>query len=204
MGQRRSFSREEPETRRRALIEALLRCLARHGHGGSSVRIVAAEADVSPGLIRHHFGEKNQLLAEAYRHLADQLLSHLKVSVAAAPPDARARLRAFAKAGFTAPAASHDHVTARFVLWSIAMTDPTIRAVSHRIDSEYRSLAHRLLANFAGNTDGGDVGALTGEFVALLNGLWLEWSLGRDDVDADVFADRSLAFVERRIAHELS
>ncbi|QPC41449.1 TetR family transcriptional regulator C-terminal domain-containing protein [Kaustia mangrovi] len=205
MNQRRSFSREEPEIRRRALIEALLRCLAKHGHARSSVRTIAAEADVSPGLIRHHFGEKNQLVVAAYRYLSDQLFNHISAALDACPPDPRARLRAFVKARFTAPVVSRDYVTAWLVLWGVAMTDPDIRTVHREVDEQYRELTGHLLRDIIGEArDTREIGPLTREFTALLNGLWLEWSLSADGLDPDVLSDMSLNFIDRTAVRELT
>ncbi len=62
------FERHEADVRRKALVEATIESLKRHGHEGLSVRRISAEAGVSIGLINHHFPNKNALVAEAYRH----------------------------------------------------------------------------------------------------------------------------------------
>src|SRR5919108_2360519 len=67
------FTRDLPETRRQQLIEATARCLARDGLAGTSVRHVAAEAGVSPGLVRHHFAGMQDLIAETYRATGKQI-----------------------------------------------------------------------------------------------------------------------------------
>ena len=48
-----AFTRAEPDARRLSLIEATARVLAREGAGGASVRTIATEAGVSPGLVGH-------------------------------------------------------------------------------------------------------------------------------------------------------
>lgn len=55
--------------RRAEIVQAFARALARHGFAGATIAAVAAEADVSPGLVHHHFADKADLL--------DALLSHL-------------------------------------------------------------------------------------------------------------------------------
>mgnify|MGYP002624023627 CR=1 FL=1 len=49
------------EATRVALLEAAMRQFARHGFQGASLRAIAADAGVSHGLIRHHFGSKEAL-----------------------------------------------------------------------------------------------------------------------------------------------
>jgi AcrR family transcriptional regulator len=57
--------REPAADRRRHLGEAVLRCTLKNGNAGISVRQIAAEAGVSLGLIRYHFGEFDDLIAYA-------------------------------------------------------------------------------------------------------------------------------------------
>ncbi|QAY70413.1 TetR family transcriptional regulator [Xylanimonas protaetiae] len=54
---------EAEATARGRILDAAIDCFAREGFG-ASVRTIAAAADVSPGLITHHFGTKEALRAE--------------------------------------------------------------------------------------------------------------------------------------------
>jgi len=57
-------------------------------HEGLSIRTISAQAGVSVGLINHHFPNKNQLIAAAYRHFNSELVGGLQAAVerAADPP----------------------------------------------------------------------------------------------------------------------
>lgn len=50
---------------RRALLQATITVVARSGLRALTYRAVAAEAGVSHGLVRHHFGSRDQLIAAA-------------------------------------------------------------------------------------------------------------------------------------------
>lgn len=55
-------ARVNPDLTGRARIrDAALKVFAEHGAKGATVQLIAAEADVSTGLIRHHFGSKEGL-----------------------------------------------------------------------------------------------------------------------------------------------
>jgi AcrR family transcriptional regulator len=55
-----------PVTPNRALlIEVTQREILEHGYNGVSLRSVARRADVDPGLVRHYFGSKENLLLQA-------------------------------------------------------------------------------------------------------------------------------------------
>ncbi len=55
---------------RQRLLTAAATTLVERGHGGASARVVAAEAEVAPGLIYYHFGDLDSLFAEASRSVS--------------------------------------------------------------------------------------------------------------------------------------
>jgi TetR/AcrR family transcriptional repressor of bet genes len=67
------------EERRRELTGAFARVLANHGYAGATVAAVAAEAGVAPGLVHHHFRDKEDLLES----LLDELVSRFRRRMAA-------------------------------------------------------------------------------------------------------------------------
>jgi TetR/AcrR family transcriptional regulator, transcriptional repressor of bet genes len=57
------------EQRRREITAAFARVLANHGYAGATIAAVAAEADLAPGLVHHHFDSKSELLEALLREL---------------------------------------------------------------------------------------------------------------------------------------
>src|SRR5215468_3593613 len=55
------------ETRKR-IVEAAARVLARDGYAATSVKDIAAEAGVAPGLVHYYFKTKEELVAAAVAH----------------------------------------------------------------------------------------------------------------------------------------
>jgi TetR/AcrR family transcriptional repressor of bet genes len=51
------------DARRAELTAAFARVLAKKGYAGATIAAVAAEAGVAPGLVHHHFADKDDLLA---------------------------------------------------------------------------------------------------------------------------------------------
>src|ERR1044072_8667415 len=86
----RTYTRAEPDARRQSLIEAAARVLAERGAAGASVRVICAEAGVSPGLLRHYFDGIDALIAETYAWTDAKVGRWLDEAVAAAGPDQRA------------------------------------------------------------------------------------------------------------------
>jgi AcrR family transcriptional regulator len=61
-------------TARARIRDAALRLFAERGLDGTTIRDIAREAGVSGGLIRHHFGSKDDLRAACDSHALDQLM----------------------------------------------------------------------------------------------------------------------------------
>jgi len=198
---RRAYSREDPQVRRQELIEATYRCLGKHGHARTTVRVIAAEAGVSPGLIRHHFGEKKQLISATYRYASELLFNHIKTTVDAAEGDDWLKLTTFIEAGFMPPILSKEYITVRFVLWGVAMTDPVIRQVHSEVNQRYRRLMSRLLSDVVGNRmSDQEVKNVTAALAALQNGLWLDWCLNPRQATSSDLKETALQLVKQHLS----
>lgn len=63
------------EERRAAILAAAATCIATQGYAGVRLRDVSKLAGVSVGLIQHYFDTRDELLAQAIRHLSEELLT---------------------------------------------------------------------------------------------------------------------------------
>src|ERR1700728_2320980 len=97
----KTFQREPAADRRRHLGEAVLRCILKNGSAGISVRQIAAEAGVSIGLIRYHFGQFDDLIAYAFDMTTDTFMRAISETMERAAPNPQARLDAFIEASFS-------------------------------------------------------------------------------------------------------
>ncbi|HTL92259.1 MAG TPA: TetR family transcriptional regulator, partial [Steroidobacteraceae bacterium] len=113
------FARQPPEVRRQALVDATIECLKRYGHEGLSIRTISAQAGVSVGLINHHFPNKEELVAAAYRHINSELVLGMQAAVARAGRSPQARMRAFLEAWFSAPSLDADALAVWVVFWGL-------------------------------------------------------------------------------------
>ncbi len=197
-GSRRSYRREDPEKRRRDLIEATFRCLDRDGLAGTGVRAIAQEAGVSIGLIRHHFQDKDQLIAATYRFVADQLYLRSSQAAEAAGGTPWDRLRAFLVAGNLPPFLERSYIRVRFMLWGAAITDPVIRAAHDATYQRYRLALRDLIAAVrelpAGHPD---AESLSRSLLAFLDGLWIDWLLDPDQSQVEASIDLCLQAIHK-------
>lgn len=69
--------KSEREIRRKEITAAFARVLANHGFAGATMTAVAEQAGLSPGLLHHHFKNKNEMLDE----LLTVLISGFKMRI---------------------------------------------------------------------------------------------------------------------------
>ncbi|WP_159982177.1 MULTISPECIES: TetR family transcriptional regulator C-terminal domain-containing protein [unclassified Novosphingobium] len=171
-----TFRRSDPDERRQSLIEATARCLAKNGAGGTSVRTICKAAEVSPGLLRHYFGGVGQAIAEAYRWTGLRVSQALDEAVAGAGDDPRSRLLAYLTASFRSPIADPELLATWLAFWSMTPVDGDISALHGEIYGEFRIGIEDLI--LALRPDLSDARLQAVALTALIDGLWLELSLG--------------------------
>lgn len=191
---RATFTREDADTRRLALIEATSACLAERGVAGASVRTICARAGVSPGLLRHYFDGIDALVAATYMHVTARVSDTLNEAVAAAPADPRDRLIAYTTASFLPPIADPELLATWLAFWSLVKTDPAIAAIHTETYGGYRRDLEALLAD-CGLAHGEAALAAIG-LTALVDGLWLELTLDPASFTADQASAMAIKWVD--------
>ncbi len=175
---RKPYHRQPAGQQQERLVAATLSCLMRHGVEATTVRRIAQAADLSQGMIRHHFGGKDQLLAATYKHLSLRLREAAEAALEAAGADPAERLKAFVTAGLKPAFLRDDYIGARLLFWSLSHTNAAVRAVHDEIYEIFeRRVAQLLRASLGPGIRPAVVRQRTQLVAALLKGLWLEWSL---------------------------
>src|SRR5712691_5598979 len=80
--------------RREQIVRATIRCLARDGYSGLTMKKVARLAGVSPGILHYYFADKRAILVAALETVATDLDRRVAAAQARSGRDPRARLRA--------------------------------------------------------------------------------------------------------------
>ncbi len=130
------------EQRREDLVRALEAVLAEHGLGGATVAKVADEAGVAPGLVHHHFSDREDLM----RALARSLMERFRHQI----PDERdpaAYLRAYVDAAVALrPTRGKTAARAWVGLFAEAVRSASVRRIVQRA---LQTEVERLEARFA-------------------------------------------------------
>lgn len=172
----KSHSRVQ-QNRRREIAEAARRVLAREGYAQLSARKVAAEAGLSLGHITYNFTGMDDVLAEAYRVVSEQLREASMRSLETAASDPMARLDAFLRAGFTEEFLEFHHLRMRIDLWSAACKSEVLAETERVLYDHYRETMRELLVPLAlGDPEKATrIPALLDTIMATQDGLWLDW-----------------------------
>ncbi len=127
--------------RRAAIVRATVRCLARDGYAGLTMKRVAAEAGLSPGVLHYYFRDKRAILASAAATVMADLDRRVATEARGAR-DARGRLRALLRACLEVATASREFWTVFIELWGEALHDRELA----RLNRHTYARARRLLA----------------------------------------------------------
>lgn len=175
----RTRDRLDPEERKARLVEATLRCMKLYGFQGTSVRKICAEAGGSIGLINHHYASKDDLVAESYLQMNQEILQRLRDAVAACDPAPRAQLQAVFKASFSPDILSPHLLETWIGFWGAVRSTDTMQKAHDSVYAEYREVLSKNLHALAREHSwrSFDAGLAAISLNALLDGLWLEWGL---------------------------
>jgi TetR/AcrR family transcriptional repressor of bet genes len=171
------FARKPVAARRAELIDAAIACLAEGGLQAFTIDNLCRRAGVSRGLVNHHFAGKAELMVRAYERMLAEQAERLE-ACAGAPGTPERRLVMMIDAVIGAGTADRAHLRAWLALWGEISSDLALQAVHRERYAAYRRTVRRIIADVAaarGRTV--DADALAALLIALVDGLWLEWSL---------------------------
>ncbi|MCC0062539.1 MAG: TetR family transcriptional regulator C-terminal domain-containing protein [Defluviimonas sp.] len=120
------FTRMSAPERRAELVAAALACMARGGIQDFTVDRICAKAGVSRGLITHHFGSMNGLLAAVYGAMYSAA-----TEAARAPAPGESRLSVLLDAFFAPAVFNRSALTVWLTLWGQIAVNAELRA-AHR------------------------------------------------------------------------
>jgi AcrR family transcriptional regulator len=164
-----------PSERRQSLIEAALDCLSRLGPHGTGVREICGRAGVSPGLLRHYFDGKNELIIEAYRVLTREYHENLHRVLSGPAEPAERRLRSFFDAYFSSRVTGEKRAGTYVAFWTLGRTDPTIQRIQRTAYRRLRKVLAPVLRELAEDRGAQiDAAQVASSLVALLDGFWLD------------------------------
>ena len=185
------------EVRRRQLVDATIDTMAEVGFSATTLALIGSKAGVSPGLVAHHFGDKDSLLEATLRTLATRL-GRGAASRLAHAADPKARLKAIVDAAL-APEEFDGRTSS---VWLAFWGQVTHSKRLTRIQTIYQrrmlsNLRHALRALAPPD----EVQNLALSIAAVIDGLWLRATLSPADA-LDSRSARAIAnsFIDNQLA----
>lgn len=185
--QRKNFRRGSEEERRLDLIQATQVCIVEGGIRRATVRRIAEQAGVTPGLIRHYFPGKDELLCETYRYTMSEMTQYSVQAVQEESSSAVERLHLFVRTTLSAPVMSPRQHQLWASFTSLIRSMPALAQVHRESYLEFRQECSKLVADVLREKNRPhkprEVEQLAIAVNAVLDGLWLEGCLAVDLFD---------------------
>ena len=178
----------------RALINATIESIHRHGFAATTVDTISGLADLSRGMIRHCFKSKDALLVAAYEHVGEEWRAGRDARRRRIGRPGRAQLESLATDMFIdlQPA----EVSAWLAYSVAALSVPELAEVNGRLYDELRRDAAQNFAAAAAESGVTlDAWQTACGFVALSDGLWLQHLLEPETISREVAIRAGLDFV---------
>ncbi|WP_284164230.1 TetR family transcriptional regulator C-terminal domain-containing protein [Frigidibacter sp. SD6-1] len=161
------YTRLTGEERRAELVAAGLACMARGGIQDFTVDKICAEAGVSRGLITHHFGSMNGLLAAVY--------ATMYRAATTARDDGRPHLSALLDAFFAPEVFNRDALNIWLALWGQVSVNAELGAEHRRQYAGYLADVASAIAEMAAARGRSvDADGLARALICLVDGLGLQ------------------------------
>ena len=194
-------NRETPEVRRKLLIEATMRSIAKYGYAGTTIETICDEAQVSRGLVNHHFGSKEELIRQSYKALRDEWVAATHGSVVDEFAEPEERLRALIRVSFGPTMFKQEYLGIWAGFWSAIGKSPALRKMNRELFEKDRE-AYEAIFEEIGNKRGKRIDARRAALtvIALIDGFWLEWCLDPKSFTAAEAQAACLAFTEQTFA----
>ena len=176
--ERRKFTRESAQQRKRTLIEATLELVAEKGVQGATVRGIADRAQVTQGLIRHYFSSKEELITAAFEYHMTQMTDLTFAPVADVKGSARDQLRVFVQSSLMPPVVDPRSIALWAGFLNKVQHDAQMKETHAKTYVQFRDRLEKLIRTAleeAGHeTEPARLYQLATACNALIDGLWME------------------------------
>ena len=191
---RRTASREK---RRRQLIDATMKCIARKGMGSTTLGDVAKEAGLSQGIVNLHFESKDNLLNETLRTLVNEYREQFDKTLEKSGPQPGDKLLALMELDLKPSICDRRKLAVWFAFWGEVKSRPTYQRMCDEWDQYYDEvvavLCEALVAE--GNYQGVEAAAAAHALTSITNGLWLSCLISPQSWDRHKAMDAVMTYL---------
>ena len=128
-----AFRRKTAQQRRQELIQAGIACLGKGGMSAFTIDQICKQAEVSRGLINHHFTTKEELLTCIYADMTDHLVQDSNFD------DARLQLAEIIETSFDEQSFNRSNLRAWLSIWGEVATNDMLNSLHQSRYRKYKS-----------------------------------------------------------------
>jgi TetR/AcrR family transcriptional repressor of bet genes len=190
-------TRESAEVRRKSLVQATMRSIAKYGFAGSTIEKICDEAQVSRGLINHHFKSKDELIRQAYKELCAEW-SFQTQNMLGDLGDPEDKLRAVIRASFGPGLFKPDYIGIWVGFSSVIAKSPTLRRLHRELIADDIATFQKIfeaIADKRGKSINARRATLT--LLMMIDGFWNEFYLEQSSFSAEEALHACLEYLEQ-------
>ena len=167
--------RAAKSVRRRQLIEAAIKSIAKRGLGDTTLAHVSKAAGLSQGIINLHFTNKENLLYETLKHIRVEYEQNWRSALEKSANDPASQLTALLKADYQAAVADVKKLAVWFAFWGEAKSRPTYKKICQERVTDYSEILQELIVKLIDEGGYSDINVadLAEGIIAMADGLWL-------------------------------
>ncbi len=175
-GQAPGYRRKNAQQRRNELVDAGIHCLNNGGMSAFTIDNIHKQAAVSRGLLNHHFNGKEELLICIYQHMTAYLLELPDIET---PAD---QLIALIEGNFDEVGNKQSNLRAWLSIWGEVATNSLLQSLHRERYGAYQQRVQNSIQAIV-KTQGLslDSRSIARQFIALIDGLWLQYCLHSED-----------------------
>ncbi len=188
------YRRKNSHSRRQDLIAAGIRCLGEGGISNFTIDKICKQANVSRGLINHHFKSKDEFLLCIY----DQMTAHLvEIDNNAS---AQQHIVGLIERSFDQNSFEKSNLRAWLAIWGEVATHTELRQLHESRYQIYKNnLVHSVDELAKAKSINIDADTVARQLIALIDGLWLEYCLHSNSFSLDAARNDCYQFLTTQL-----
>ncbi|CAH0529870.1 TetR/AcrR family transcriptional regulator [Vibrio hippocampi] len=205
----RVSQQEKSQLRKAELIDATLQVIAREGVSAATVRSISEQANVTQGLIRYHFTNKDELITAAYeKHMTDLIDLAAHSTSDRRCSNAKARLAMFVRASVIPPVVDTQVLAIWAGFFQLLFHNEPMREshkkTYHLLRRHIQTLIADVLEEEKRTTSEAELRILSIACNAILDGIWIEGGIIPEEFGQNELIDTVINAVSAIIQTDLT
>ena len=161
--------------RRRQLIEAAIKSIAKRGLGDTTMAHVSQAAGLSQGIVNLHFDRKDNLLNETLNYIRPEYEEKWRNAIENTPDDPAQQLAALLRSDYNKKVADIQKLAVWFAFWGEAKSRPTYKKICQERVTDYSQSLTKIIDQLIeeGEYKNIKIPQLVEGIIAMADGLWL-------------------------------